>query len=172
MPHINHIGMHDASRDDSCNICFGCCLWPIFYARTDLVRKNSLSPFPLIDMSHINHIVVHETSRDDIYNACFGCCLWPTCTFYTWVTWLGRMVKLHSRFLTCPTSSILVCMMHIGMTTAKHASDAVCDLHFMHEWLTCSSSTILVCIMHLGMTTVRHASDAVCDLHFTHKWLD
>ena len=129
-------------------------------------------------MPHINHIGMHDAPGDDSYNACFGCCLWPT--FYAWMIWLGRMVNVHSGLLTCSSSTILVCMMHLGMTTAKHTLDAVCDLHFTHEWLDKDkwtfvlsrllTSTILVS-MHLGMTTATHALDAVFDLHFMYEWL-
>ena len=42
---------------------------------------------------------------------------------------------VHTRLLTCPTSTILVSMMHLRMITAMNASDAVCDLHVTHEQL-------------------------------------
>ena len=57
----------------------------------------------------------------------------------TYILRLNDLVKktclVHSRLLTTPTSTILVCMMHLVMLTTMHASDAGSDLDFTVEWL-------------------------------------
>ena len=132
--YINYIGMHDASGDANHNVCFGCWLWPRFYGwLNDLVKKNGPGPFPLTVNCYINYIGMHDASGDANHNACFGCWLWPR--FYGWTTWLRRTGPGPFRLLSTATSTILVCMMHLGMLTTMHASDAGSDLDFTVERL-------------------------------------
>ena len=130
--HINHVGMHDASGDANYNACLMLDLTYILRLN-NLVKKNGPGQFPLADNCNINHIGMRDASGDANHNACFGCWIWPT--FYGWTTWLRRTVQVNSRLLTTATSTILVCMMHLGMLTTMHASDAGSDLHFKVERL-------------------------------------
>ena len=93
---------------------------------TYILRMNDFGLVPLTDRSLINYIDMHDASRDDNCNTCFGCWLWPI--FYAW------MILGQSHLLKNPSSTLLTCMMHLGMTTEMHASDADFDLYFMHEW--------------------------------------
>ena len=139
--YINNIGMHNASRDACPNACFGCWLWPTFYAWMTLLLFTVMVPF------HQIHYIIYCYWRKVQCHSCllttqtstilvcmmhlwilipmsnFWCWLWPI--FYHWTT------PALSCLQATPTSTLLVCMMHLGMLTigTLHASDSGCNLN-------------------------------------------
>ena len=108
-------------------------MWSPSRRRRRADKKKGPGPFSLTVNCYINYIGMHDASGDANYNACFGCWLWPR--FYGWTTWLRKKGQVHSRLLPTATSTLLVCMMHLGMLTTMHTSDAGSDLDFTVEWL-------------------------------------
>ena len=104
-------------------------------------------------------------------------CVSPTDIICAWITRLENMVKVHSRLLTCPLSTILICMMQLGMASTMYA---LTDLYSKHEqfgletWVKSILEYWYVphqtywfawCIFILGMTTAIHALEADFSLY-------